>query len=251
MKRWRVGNLKKLRFSRRQVLSWIGWALLVAISMVAAAYAVAGVGRLLLRTGWLAQANVSVINLILQCFVHVLTIVAVCTVAWRIKKAVSAKQAGVQRLIEWRDIGMAIVGAVAYIALTVSLSFVAQAIIPGFNPNQAQDIGVSDRLFSLDLAIAFVVLVIVVPLCEELIFRGILYGKLRSAKLPVAANIFFVSLLFGVAHGQWNVGIDTFALSLVLCTLREYTGSIWSGFLLHAIKNSVAFYAVYVAAAFW
>ena len=156
-----------------------------------------------------------------------------------------------QRLIEWRDIGMAIVGAVAYIALTVSLSFVAQAIIPGFNPNQAQDVGVSDRLFSLDLAIAFVVLVIVVPLCEELIFRGILYGKLRSAKLPVAANVFFVSLLFGVAHGQWNVGIDTFALSLVLCTLREYTGSIWSGFLLHAIKNSVAFYAVYVAAAFW
>ena len=146
---------------------------------------------------------------------------------------------------------MVIVGAVAYIALTVSLSFIAQAIIPGFNPNQAQDVGVSDRLFSLDLAIAFVVLVIVVPLCEELIFRGILYGKLRSAKLPVAASVFFVSLLFGVAHGQWNVGIDTFALSLVLCTLREYTGSIWSGFLLHAIKNSVAFYAVYVAAAFW
>ena len=75
---------------------------------------------------------------------------------------------------------MAIVGAVAYIALTVSLSFVAQAIIPGFNPNQAQDVGVSDRLFSLDLAIAFVVLVIVVPLCEELIFRGILYGKLTT-----------------------------------------------------------------------
>ena len=41
MKRWRVGNLKKLRFSRWQILSWIGWTLLVAISMVAAAYAVA------------------------------------------------------------------------------------------------------------------------------------------------------------------------------------------------------------------
>jgi hypothetical protein len=76
MKRWRVGDSKKLRFSRRQVLSWIGWTLLVAVSMVAAAYAVAGVGRLLWRTGWLAQANVSVVNLILQCFVHVLTIAA-------------------------------------------------------------------------------------------------------------------------------------------------------------------------------
>ena len=91
MKRWRVGNLKKLRFSRRQVLSWIGWTLLVAVSMVAAAYVVAGVGRLLLRTGWLAQANVSVVNLILQCFVHVLTIAAVCTVAWRIKKLTRSK----------------------------------------------------------------------------------------------------------------------------------------------------------------
>ena len=86
MKRWRVGNLKKLRFSRWQILSWIGWTLLVAISMVAAAYAVAGVGRLLLRTGWLAQANVSVVNLILQCFAHILTIIAIGVVAWRVKQ---------------------------------------------------------------------------------------------------------------------------------------------------------------------
>ena len=55
-----------------------------------------------------------------------------------------------------------------------------------------------------------------------------------------------VSALFGVAHGQWNVGLDVFVLSMVACGLREATGSIWAGIVLHMIKNMVAFMATFV-----
>jgi membrane protease YdiL (CAAX protease family) len=59
--------------------------------------------------------------------------------------------------------------------------------------------------------------------------------------------------LFGVAHLQfgsgapllWVAALDTFTLSIVLCYLREKTGSVWAGVFLHAIKNAIAFVALF------
>ena len=59
-------------------------------------------------------------------------------------------------------------------------------------------------------------------------------------------SIFLVSLTFGIVHLQWNVGVNVFAMSIVLCGLREITGTIYAGILLHMLKNGVAFYLLYV-----
>ena len=93
--------------------------------------------------------------------------------------------------------------------------------------------------------IAFLVLVVIAPIFEEIIFRGWLYGKLR-AKMEAPIAIVIVSLLFGIMHFQWNVGVNVFALSVVLCALREITGTIYAGILTHMIKNGVAFYLLYL-----
>jgi membrane protease YdiL (CAAX protease family) len=58
------------------------------------------------------------------------------------------------------------------------------------------------------------------------------------------------SVLFGLIHGQWNVGVDVFVLSMVACSLREVTGSIWAGILLHMLKNALAFYIIFVNTTF-
>ena len=59
-------------------------------------------------------------------------------------------------------------------------------------------------------------------------------------------SIFLVSLLFGIVHLQWNVGVNVFAMSIVLCGLREITGTVYAGILTHMIKNGVAFYLLYI-----
>jgi membrane protease YdiL (CAAX protease family) len=64
--------------------------------------------------------------------------------------------------------------------------------------------------------------------------------------MPAWLTTLVVSVLFGIAHGQWNVGIDVFALSVSMCVLRELTGSIWAGALVHIIKNLIAFIGVFV-----
>lgn len=152
----------------------------------------------------------------------------------------------------FRDIGLgkfspyfiflAAMGFFAYFVITTSVMYVAGELF--HIPDEEQLIGFTNPS-GLELALAFVALVVVVPIAEELLFRGFIYkGVRRGFSFIVAA--FVVSLLFAVAHGQLNVGIDVFCLSLVLCYLREKTDSLWPGILLHGLKNAVAFYMIFI-----
>ena len=159
---------------------------------------------------------------------------------------------GLSSLPTWVDIGLAPVGFV--VSLLFAAALVALfSIFPWFDAAEAQEVGFSIYITGTDRIIAFITLVVVAPIAEEIIFRGWLYAKIRnclSEKLPEIASmlisIFLVSLLFGIIHLQWNVGVNVFALSVVLCGLREVTGTIYAGILTHMIKNGVAFYLLYV-----
>ena len=158
----------------------------------------------------------------------------------------SLKELGLSGLPTWTDIGLAIVGLMLYFLLAGLVVLIFQAIFPWFNAEEAQDVGFNNLVSNTDRLIAFVALVAVAPIAEELIFRGWLYGKLRlRIYLPVA--ILLTSLLFAVLHGQWNVGVNVFVMSIVLCLQRELTGTIYSGVLLHMLKNAIAFWLLYMA----
>lgn len=152
---------------------------------------------------------------------------------------------GVQHLPTFIDIGLAPIGYAVYLFLaTVFASMMS--IFTWFNADQAQDIGFGYFITGTDRILAILAVVVVAPIAEELIMRGWLYGKVRRKwSAPVA--VILVSLAFAVLHGQWNVGVTVFALSIVLCALREITGTIWSGIILHMLSNAIAFYMLYIA----
>lgn len=154
---------------------------------------------------------------------------------------------GLEGLPTWTDIGLAPIGFVLYLVLAFGLMWIF-SLFPWFDASQAQETGLDSFITSADAIIAYLRLVVVAPLIEEIIFRGWLYGKLRNCLLArfsdrtsMLISIFVVSIAFGVAHGQWNAGVNMFAMSIVLCGLRETTGTIYSGILMHIIKNGVAF----------
>jgi membrane protease YdiL (CAAX protease family) len=127
------------------------------------------------------------------------------------------------------------------------------SLFPWFNAGEAQNVGFSYYVTGGDRLVAFLTLVVIAPIAEEVIFRGWLYGRMReellrrfSNKVSMVISIFLVSLLFGIVHLQWNVGVNVFALSVVLCALREITGTIHAGILLHMLKNGVAFYMLFM-----
>ena len=129
----------------------------------------------------------------------------------------------------------------------VALSKIAQSVIglfPGVDVNQNQDFGLQSNSIT-QLFIIFIALVILPAITEEIIFRGLLYRSFRKPFGKVLAAA-LISLLFGAAHGQWNVAADTFVLSLVLIYLVEKSNSLWPAILLHLLKNSVAYLLVFV-----
>lgn len=159
----------------------------------------------------------------------------------------SWKTLGLDRLLRWKDIGLAGAAFVGFYATQIIILGLLLTFLPGLDLMQEQDIGIVAPQVGLELLLTFGLLVIVGPIAEELIFRGYLYGKLRKIGTPFWVTTLVVSLLFGVAHLQINVGIITFVMSVFMCITRELTGSIWASILIHMFKNGIAFYFLFVA----
>jgi membrane protease YdiL (CAAX protease family) len=80
-----------------------------------------------------------------------------------------------------------------------------------------------------------------VPFFEELIFRGWLYKKLELT-FTSTISLIVTSLVFTLIHAQYNAYILTtlFALSMILGLMRQKSGSIWPGVIIHCLNNTVA-----------
>lgn len=155
------------------------------------------------------------------------------------------KLLGINKKPTLSDIGMAIISYLVYLVVSAIVMLLIVQMIPGFQANQKQEIGFESLGSGFEYIFAFLALVVMAPLAEELLFRGYLFGRLRSYISFVPTTI-ITSLLFGLIHWQWNVGVDVFILSLALCYLREKTGSLWPAVLLHSLKNGIAFTLLFV-----
>jgi len=86
--------------------------------------------------------------------------------------------------------------------------------------------------------LVWAIMVIVLPTCEEILFRGALYGGLRRVLHPVAAVV-VSALLFAIPHGSVTLLLPVGALGVVLALLYERTASLTTPILFHALHNGL------------
>jgi membrane protease YdiL (CAAX protease family) len=152
----------------------------------------------------------------------------------------------------WRDLGYGFSAVLPYYVLYLLTVGTVSHFVTGLNVNQQQNIGFTNVHGSVQLALTFISLVVLPPIAEEIMVRGFLYSSLKKA-LPVVWAVIGTSAIFAIAHlpeggatgPLYIAALDTFVLSLVLIYLREKTGSLWASITLHAIKNGVAFAALF------
>lgn len=89
----------------------------------------------------------------------------------------------------------------------------------------------------------FISVVILAPIFEELIFRGMILNTLTKYNKMFA--IIVTSLLFGLLHLNITQAIPAFFMSLVLCYMYVQTDSILVTILAHAGNNFLALMSAY------
>lgn len=171
------------------------------------------------------------------------------------KRRTSKKEMGVQKWPAWLDVLLPVPAYFGYFICSMIAMLIVSTSTGLIDPTQQQQLPFSPEFITgnWQYILVFLTLVVLAPLAEELLFRGYLYGKLRKLG-PAWVAMIVSGVAFGLAHLwagpgtalQWAVMVDTMVLGFVLALLREWTGAVWASVLLHAFKNGIAFYLLFI-----
>ena len=130
------------------------------------------------------------------------------------------------------------------IALIVAVLIVSALLDPILHPGKEQGLVPThwQPSHAGPYAANAVVVVVIAPIVEELIFRGMGYSLLERYGRALA--IVVVGVAFGLAHGLVDALPVLVALGAGLAWLRSKTGSVFPGMATHAIFNGIAVLSV-------
>jgi membrane protease YdiL (CAAX protease family) len=127
------------------------------------------------------------------------------------------------------------------LAFTTAIAYVFfSAFIFGISPNEITSINYGLDAF-LDNLPYILILTVIVPIYEEVIFRGILFDYANNKLNPITSSI-LLSILFSAIHPQHYgyMAISAFTFSLILYVFRWKLNSISPGILIHITYNFVS-----------
>lgn len=159
-------------------------------------------------------------------------------IAWAIARGLDRDSLGFRRPASWgRAAGLGLASLVAIWAAGAALG---QFLEAGKEQGLVPDGWDSSR--AAPFAANFVVVAVVAPVVEELVYRGVGFSLVASLGGPVVA-IVVTALAFGLAHGL-VVALPVLSLfGAVLGFLRWKTASLYPPMILHGIFNATALLA--------
>lgn len=114
--------------------------------------------------------------------------------------------------------------------LLLFLSSILTKLIPSYNE-------VANQLAtSRGSALQLIITIALIPIYEEIFYRGIIFGYLRK-NFNIIVAIVVQALVFGVMHLNLVQGIYTFILGIVLALIYMYSESILGNITVHIIFN--------------
>lgn len=87
---------------------------------------------------------------------------------------------------------------------------------------------------------ALLAVVVIAPLFEEFICRGLVYGSLRL-RYGERGALLLSALFFGLLHLQPAAVVNAFVMGLVLAFVYRVAGTLWAAVALHALNNLMAY----------
>jgi len=94
---------------------------------------------------------------------------------------------------------------------------------------------------ALALTLQFLYVIVIGPLAEELIYRGLILTLLRPFGKWLA--VFFSALIFGIMHGNIPQAASAFGSAIVMALIAVSCGSIVPTIIIHILNNAIASYS--------
>ena len=87
------------------------------------------------------------------------------------------------------------------------------------------------------IAAAVLLAVVLAPVVEEMVFRGLLFGWLRE-RCGAAAGAVLSSIAFALVHASLTAVVALFLVALLLCAIHVRTRSLYPCMLYHSLLNA-------------
>jgi hypothetical protein len=81
------------------------------------------------------------------------------------------------------------------------------------------------------------VVVVLAPICEEIVYRGLLWGALERYALPRWVPFVVTTLLFALAHFEFTRTPLLFVVALPIALARLRTGRLLASVVAHQVNN--------------
>ncbi|MBC6005011.1 MAG: CPBP family intramembrane glutamic endopeptidase [Paeniclostridium sordellii] len=111
-----------------------------------------------------------------------------------------------------------------------TLTGILSILIPSYTNIQNQFLGANNSLLQLGIVI------LLIPIYEEIIFRYVIFGYLKE-NYNIVCAIIGQALVFGFFHLNIVQGIYTFLLGIALALVYMYSESLVGSIILHVIFN--------------
>jgi len=142
-----------------------------------------------------------------------------------------------------KDIKITLKYFVAFLPVIFIMSFLCKIML--FEYEEQKLVVEIKKNFNNNLFFNFFLIIIVAPIIEEIVFRGLFYKTLKNFIPFVQASI-ISSLIFAIIHENILSLTILFLLSLYLTWIYERTNSILYSILTHSIFNFLNLLLIYI-----
>ncbi len=172
----------------------------------------------------LLKSNIFLMVLIADILTLILIGVIFLSTEHRIKDMISIKEIPIKDYFNIFILGIGVT------ILLLFFSGILTKLIPNYNE-------VSNQLATSRSSVwKLIITIVLIPIYEEIFYRGIIFGYLRK-NFNIILAIVVQALIFGVMHLNLVQGIYTFILGIVLALVYMYSKSIIGNITIHIIFN--------------
>lgn len=227
--------------------NWLKWRPLPH-GLLAAVFLAIGLG-LLAQLAVLSMLSVLGETALPAVFMHLVSILTfhvpgtVMALAWCQRARIPVAQAlGLEPGRGWAELGPGTAGyilAFPAVVLAGALTLFAFNLFGWEMTLQPTVTDLKSLQYPVEWIIVFLLVVVIGPFCEEVLFRSVLFPWIAH-RAGTAAGLIFHSLIFALIHAHAGSALPLFVLSIFLGLLHLLRRNLMAAFWMHAVFNGMS-----------